>query len=115
MTHTTQILQKENHPTQRSIVKLDISSLDAAGVEVFLSTETDEDKPQYEVLENQSLLAVNVLEWEDESLQISWDSVDGELKVKNLSDGTDVASGTAVGEVVLEAIGNDNQGIADPE
>jgi hypothetical protein len=106
MTHDLEIQYRENHPTIRTIVSLDITGLDGAGVEQF-DPETEETAVSSgPVLRQTTELTVTPVEWEDETLQIMWDSVDDELKVKNLSDGSDVASGTAVGEVVLEVTGD---------
>jgi hypothetical protein len=105
MTHSVDITHRENHPTVRRIVTLDITSLDAAGVEEFDPTAEVDDTTRKPVLDVSSPLVVTPVEWEDETLQVMWDSVDGEFKIKNLSDGTDVAGGTAVGEVVVEVTG----------
>lgn len=113
MVHTVTVEDRENAPVYRTLVRLDISELDASGVEEF-SPETEHDDQRNTnnqsglVLPNETLSAVDVLEWEDESLHIMWDTVDEELKVKNLADGTDIAANTAVGEVLLEVRGGGN-------
>ena len=42
---------------------------------------------------------------ESESYLVRWDHVAGNLSVVNVADGTDVTSGTDVGEVILEVVG----------
>lgn len=108
MTHTaTYVPGWRDRPDARWTVKLDISELDSAGVEEFdPTTEGDVNRNHdYPILEHTELETVAVLSWEDESVHISWDHVDSELKVKNLDDGTDVANNTEVGEVIVEVIG----------
>jgi len=105
MTHTTTIIDEGNHPIHRVLVRLDVTSLDSAGVEQFdPSTEVDEDTRK-SILGQESLQAVNVLEWADETALVTWDTTDEELKAKALSDGSDVADNTTLGEIVLEVIG----------
>jgi hypothetical protein len=110
MTHDVEIVERINQHLPRHLVRLDITSLDSAGVEQFDPTteEADSGDDRRVILNytGASTLTVNVVDQEDESLHIVWDSVDEELKVKNLSDGTDVANNTDVGEVLLEVFGD---------
>ncbi|WP_227357392.1 hypothetical protein [Haladaptatus salinisoli] len=105
MTHNTTIVQEENSAVYKVVVRLDVTALDAAGVEQFDPTTETDDTRNKTLLEHSPLTAVNVLEWEDETSLVMWDTVDEELKVKALADGTDVASGTALGEVLVEVRG----------
>lgn len=81
---------------------INVTSLDGAGAESY--------DPGSRF--NAEVLGVDVIGQEDESLDIVWDHLDGELKVAEISDtgdGTggrvDVAQGTDIGEVQLRIDG----------
>jgi hypothetical protein len=103
MTHTTLEQERESSGSYYSVFHtIDITSLDQAGVETY------DPKGRFGV----TPYGVAVIGQGDETLDIGWDHVDGELKVKEITDtgdGTggrvDVAQGTAVGEVVLRVDG----------
>lgn len=99
MTYTTVNTERENHGSVDGVFhRIDITSLDAAGAENYApGTATG--------LEDAGRYGVSVVGQEDESLHIAWDHVAGELAVLNVADGTDVTSGSAVGEVLLHVVG----------
>jgi len=74
---------------------IDITGLDAAGVENYNPGSRFGVDPT----------GVQVVGQADATVDISWDHVNEQLRVVNIADGTDVASGTAVGEVVLRVDG----------
>lgn len=114
MTHDVAIERRRtDNQGARVLVRLDITELDSAGVEEFdPTTEQDDDErglsgtPSGLILPQSTLDAINVLEWEDETKIVLWDTVDEELKVKSISDGSDAANDSSVGEVLVEVIGS---------
>lgn len=100
MTHSTVNVEHENAGSQDAKYHtIDITSLDAAGVENY--------DPSAELkMENAAIYGVAVRGLEDPTVRVAWDHINGQLDVINVSDGTDVASATDVGEVVLEVVGN---------
>lgn len=99
MTHSTVNTERENSGSVDTVYHtIDITSLDAAGTENY--------DPDAELgLSDAAEYGVAVVGQEDESLHIVWDHVAEEIAVLNVSDGTDVADTTDVGEVVLEVTG----------
>jgi len=100
MTHSTTSLVAENFGSRSaSLHVIDITALDSAGQEDY--------DPSTEV--NVGLgddYAVIVAGQEDASRRFSWDHTSDHLDVKDLSDGTDTANNTDVGEVKLVVVGN---------
>jgi hypothetical protein len=99
MTHSTTNTEPESAGSlDRVVHTIDVTSLDSAGVETY--------DPEAEVgISGADRYGVSVRGQEDETLAIVWDHIDGELKVKNRDDGTDVANNTDIGEVVLDVLG----------
>jgi len=99
MTHDTLNTETENAGSRDAVYHLiNITSLDSAGVEQY--------DPEAEAgITGADDYGVSVRGQEDETVAIVYDTVDAELKVKNIADGTDVANNTAVGEVLLETVG----------
>lgn len=99
MTHSTVNTEPENHGSVDAVFHtIDVTSLDAAGAEQY--------DPGAEVgLENAAEYGVSVRGVEDPTVQVAWDHVNEQLDVINVSDATDVASATDVGEVVLHVVG----------
>lgn len=99
MTHSTVNTEPESRgSTDEVLHTIDVTSLDSAGVETY--------DPEAEVgISGADRYGIAVRGQEDESLHIVWDHVAGELAVLNVSDATDVAQGTDIGEVVLEVVG----------
>lgn len=99
MTHDTVATERENAgslDTAHHVI--DITSLDGAGAEQY--------DPEAEVgLDSPGRFGIDVRAQEDESVLIRYDHVAGELSVVNVSDGSDVTSGTDVGEVMLHVFG----------
>ena len=81
-----------------AVAVVDITSLDSAGYEPF-------DPDAVFGLEDSTELGVAIRGQEDPQYVFGYDHVNQRITVKNMSDGTDVTSGTDVGEVVVEAIG----------
>ena len=99
MTYSTVNRERENRGSVDAVFHtIDITSLDAAGVENY-------DPGTATGLEAPDEYGVRVVGQEDEALHIVWDHLAGELAVLNVSDATDVANNTDVGEVVLEVVG----------
>jgi hypothetical protein len=96
MTHSTVDTQPENSGSFDSVYHtIDITSLDNAGAEAY--------DPDSELGLSPHGVSVNGQEADD--LFIRWDHVDDSLTVTDASDGTTVAAGTDVGEVVLKVDG----------
>lgn len=99
MTHSTINTRAENAGSLDVVYHtIDITSLDAAGVENY-------DPEGATNLSGADVLGVSVRGLEDPTVQVAWDHVNGQLDVINVSDATDVTSGTDVGEVILEVTG----------
>jgi len=100
MTHSTTSLSPQNFGSRAAYLHvIDITSLDAAGQENY--------DPSSEVnVELGDDYAVIVADQEDPSRRFSWDHTSDHLDVKDLSDGTDTANNTDVGEVKLVIVGN---------
>jgi len=99
MTHTTVNSEDTNRGSEDAVFHtIDITSLDSAGAETYdPETETN--------LSGADRYGVSVRSTADETVLVRWDHVAGNLSVVNVADGTDVTSGTAVGEVILEVVG----------
>lgn len=99
MTHSTVNVEAENEGSTDAVIHtIDITSLDNAGAENY--------DPAAELgLEGEGRYGISVRGQGDSSLFVVYDHVNGTLDVRNVSDGTNVASGTAVGEVVLHVKG----------
>lgn len=96
MAYNTVDQQRESGGSFYSVFHtIDITSLDQAGIEPY------DPGGRFGV----TPYGVEVIGQADESLAVVWDSVDGELKVRNRADDSTVAQGTAVGEVVLRVDG----------
>jgi hypothetical protein len=98
MTHSTVSSRRESGgSTDRVFHTVDITSLDSAGAENY----TPEDAVGVDPEQH----GVDVVGQADTSYLVRWDHVNEQLSVVNVADGTDVASGTAVGEVRLRVEG----------
>jgi len=99
MTHSTTNTERENQGSvDAAFHTIDITALDAAGSESY--------DPSAELgLEGATRYGVTVRGLADDSYRAVYNHTTGELAVTNAADGTDVASGTAVGEVVLHVVG----------
>jgi len=99
MTHNTVNTEPESGGSTEDVVHtIDITSLDSAGTEQY--------SPSDELgIQGADRWGVSVRGQADSSVQITWDHVNEQLDIVNVSDGTDVANNTAVGEVVLHATG----------
>jgi hypothetical protein len=96
MTHTTVETDTENSGSFNSVYHtIDITSLDEPGAEDY--------NPDDEVGISPHGISVNGQEASD--LFVRWDHINGQLHVTSAADGTSVASGTDVGEVVLKVDG----------
>jgi len=99
MTYSVTNTERENHGSVDAVfATLDVTSLDSAGTE---PVDTDAafglaDAGEYGV-------AVRGLE--DDSYRVTWDHINEALSVTNAADGTDVTSGTDIGEVVVSVVG----------
>lgn len=99
MTHSTVNTEQENRGSTDAVFHtIDITSLDAAGVENY-DPETDTN------LSGADRYGVAVRGLENPQYRVAWDHVNAQLDVINVSDGADVASATDVGEVILEVVG----------
>lgn len=99
MTHSTVNMERESDGSLEGVLHtIDITSLDSNGAETY--------NPSDELgVEGEGRFGISVRGQGDSSLFIVYDHVTGDLDVRNVSDGTNVASGTAVGEVVLHVKG----------
>lgn len=98
MTHDTISTERESSGSISTVFHtIDITSLDSAGVEQY--------DPETELNMSIGDRGVGIRGVEDETLAVAWDHVDGELKVKSLSDGTDASDNADVGEVILRVDG----------
>ena len=96
MTHSTVDTEPENSGSFDSVYHtIDITSLDSSGAENY--------DPDAELGVSPHGISVNGQEAID--YFIRWDHLNSQLHVSNASDGTAVASGTDVGEVVLKVDG----------
>lgn len=86
----------ETHVGYRERTTLDITDLDASGRENVDPTA---------ITGVEDYHTVRVIGQEDPSYAFTWNHVDGALDVRSVSDGTEPASGTDVGEVKLEVEG----------
>lgn len=99
MTYSVTNVERENSGSVDAVIAtVDITSLGAAGAESI-------DIGAAFGLEDASEYGVSVRGQESSAYAITYDHLNGALSVVNVADGTDVASGTDVGEVVIEAIG----------
>jgi hypothetical protein len=97
MTHSTINIEDESGGSVRSYYHtIDITSLDTAGVEDYSPGAT---------FGGLGVYGVAVVGQEPADLFIRWDHVNEQLHVTDASDGTTVAQGTDVGEVVLRVDG----------
>ena len=99
MVHSTINTERENHGSVDAVYHtIDITELDAAGVENY--------DPEAELgLSDSAEYGVSVRGAEDPTIQVAWDHINEQLDVINVSDATDVADMTDVGEVILEVVG----------
>jgi len=100
MTHSTTATERENGgSTDEAYHLIDITSLDRAG-------EEDYDTEAELGLENPGRFGIDVRATADSTVKVDYDHVNDQLTVINVSDATNVAQGTAVGEVMLHVVGN---------
>lgn len=99
MTHDITNTDRENLGSLDAVyATLDITSLDSGGAEDF--------DPADELgISGVSRFGVGVRGQESSDYAITWDTGNAELSVVNVDDGSDVSSGTDVGEVILEVVG----------
>jgi len=94
MTHSTSATERESGgSTERVYHTIDITSLDSAGAESY--------DPDAELGVSVEDNGIDVVGQENTGYLVRWDHLNSQLTVVNVSDGTNVASGTDVGEVVL--------------
>lgn len=99
MTYSVTNVEDENAgSTDAVFATVDITSLDSAGFEPF-------DPSAALGVDGADRYGVGVRGLENPQYRVAYDHVNGQLDVTNVSDGTDVAAGTDVGEVVIEARG----------
>lgn len=100
MTYSITNTERENRgSSDAAYVTVDITSLDSAGFEPF-------DPSAVAGLEGVNDFGVAVRGQENTGYLIRWDNANNRISVVNVSDGTDVTSGTDVGEVILELLGS---------
>jgi hypothetical protein len=99
MTHSTVNTEDTNRGSEDAVFHtINITSLDSAGAESY--------DPETETrLSGADRFGVSVRAVESTDYLVRWDHINAELSVVNVSDGTDVASGSDVGEVILEVVG----------
>jgi len=99
VTYSITNVEEENRGSVDSVTAtVDITSLDSAGFEPF-------DPSAALGIEDVSDYGARVCGQENTAYLIRWDTANGRISVVNVSDGTDVAGATDVGEVVLEFVG----------
>lgn len=99
MTYSVTNTERENYGSLDVVLAtVDITSLDAAGAEAI-------DVEAAFGLSDASIYGVSVRGQESSDYAVTWDHINGAVSVVNVADGTDVASATDVGEVVLEVVG----------
>lgn len=100
MTYSITNTERENRGSLDAVhATVDITSLDSAGFEPFdpsAVTGIDGSADRF---------GVSVRGQENTGYLVRWDTANARISVVNVSDGTDVAAGTDVGEVVLEVVG----------
>ena len=99
MTHSTVARERESGGSTEVVFHtINVSSLDALGVENY--------DPSNDLgLEVDHTGGVSVVGQANTAYLVRWDHVNEQLSVVNVSDGTDVAAATAVGEVRLKVEG----------
>jgi len=98
MTYDTINRDRENTGSVSTVYhRIDITSLDDTGTENY--------DPDDVGISGADRYGIRVTGIEDPSVIAQWNHVAGELNVRNLSDGSQVATGSAVGEVILEVTG----------
>lgn len=99
MTYDTINRERENSGSLSTVYHvIDITALDGTGTENY--------DPEAAVgISGADKYGVEVVGIEDPSLIAQWDHVAGELNIRNLSDGSQAATGSAVGQVILRATG----------
>lgn len=96
MTHSTVNVERESSGSFISAYHtIDVTSLDNAGAETY--------DPEAELGLSPLGISINGQEASDQFVR--WDHLNGQLHVTNAADGTDVASGTDVGEIILKVDG----------
>lgn len=100
MTHTTVATKRENGGSKDEAYHvIDLTSLDRAGEEDY--------DPDAELgLEDPGRFGIDVRAQEDETVKVDYDHLNDQLTVINVADGTGVAQGTDVGEVMLHVVGH---------
>lgn len=100
MTHSTVATERESGGSRDEVYHvIDITSLDRAGEEDY---DTDAELG----LEDPGRFGIDVRAQADESVKVDYDHVNDQLTVINVADATNVAQGTAVGEVMLHVVGH---------
>jgi len=99
MTHDTINRERDNAGNLATVTHvIDITSLDNTGTEDY--------DPKAEVgISGADEYGVEVVGIADPSLIAQWDHVAGELNIRKLSDGSQAADNSAVGEVILRSTG----------
>ncbi|WP_256394111.1 hypothetical protein [Natronoarchaeum rubrum] len=99
MTHSTQSVERESGGSTAVVFHtIDVTSLDSAGAETY--------DPSTEVgLDTDHTGGISVVGQEDATNLVRWDHINEQLAVVAVADGTDVTSGTDVGEVRLKVEG----------
>jgi hypothetical protein len=100
MTYSITNREVENSGSVEAVyLTVDITSLDSAGFEPFnpdAVTGADGAATDY---------GVSVRAVENSAYLVRWDHINERLDVVDVADGTDTASATDVGEVILEVVG----------
>jgi len=98
MTYDTLNRDRENAGSVSAVShKIDITALDDTGTENY--------DPEDVGISGADRYGVSVVGQEATDKHIVWDPVDGSLSVRELGTGDNTATGTAVGEVILEVKG----------
>lgn len=99
MTHTTVATESENQGSLETAYHvIDITGLDRAG-------EEDYDASAELGIDGQTRFGIDVRATADSTVKVDYDHVNDQLTVINVADETNVAQGTAVGEIMLHVVG----------
>jgi len=98
MTYDTLNRDRENAGSLSVVYHtIDITALDDTGTENY--------DPENAGINGADRFGVDVVGQGDTSVVAQWDHTAGELNIRNLSDGSQAATGSAVGELILRVTG----------